>query len=65
MFALTCARVNGEASRFIDNDEIIVFEDYLKWNRLRLDVDFLHRWLAEINFVTQSNDVPRPGGLLI
>jgi hypothetical protein len=65
MFALTCARVNGEASRFIDNDEIIVFEDYLKWNRLRLEVDLLHRWLAEINFVTPPNDVPRPGGLLV
>ena len=65
MFALTCARVNDEASLFVDNDEIIVFEDYLKWNRLRLDIDLLRRWLAEINFVTASDDLPRPRGLLV
>lgn len=65
VFALTRARVNGEASRFVDNDDVIVFEEDIERNRLRLDVDLLHRWLAEINFVTASNDLPRPGGLLV
>jgi len=65
MFALTRARMNGEASRFVDNDDVIVFEDYLKWNRLRLEIDFLHRRLAEINFVAASDDLPRPGRSLV
>lgn len=65
VFALARARMNGEASRFVDHDDVIVFEDYLKWNRLRLEVDFLHRWLAEINFVAASNDLPRPGRSLV
>ena len=65
MFALTCARVNGEAGRFVDNDDVIVFKEYLEWNRLRLDIDLLHRWLADINFVAASGNLPRSGGLLV
>ena len=65
MFALTCARVNSKASRFIDNDEIVVFEEYLEWNRLRPDIDLLYRWLPQINFITASDDLPRSGGLLV
>ena len=62
---ITCAGVNGEASRFVDNDEIIVFEEYLEWNRLRPQIDLLHWWLAEINFVAAPDNMPRSGGLLV
>ena len=65
VFAVTRARVNGKAGRFIDNDEIVVFEEYLERNRLRPDIDFLYRWLPQINFVAAPDDVPRPGGLLV
>ena len=65
MLALTCARVNGKASRFIDNDDVVIFEDYLEWNRLRLDIDLLHRRLGHTDCVAASNDLPRSGGLLV
>ena len=65
VFALTCARVNGKAGRFIDNDEIVVFEEYLDWNRLRPHIDLLQRRLPQINFVTAPDNVPRSGGLLV
>ena len=65
MFALTCAPVNGKAVRFIDNDEIVVFEEYLEWNRLRPDIDLLCWWLPQINFVTAPDNMPLLGGLLV
>ena len=65
MFALTCAGVNGEAGWFVDNDEIIVFEENIEWNRLRSRLDLLHRRLNQFNFVTAPDNVPRPGGFLV
>ena len=65
MFALTRARVNGEAGRFIDNDDVIVLEECLQWKRLRPQIDLLHWWLRQINFVAASDNLPRPGGLLV
>jgi hypothetical protein len=65
MFALTCAGVNGEAGWFVDNNDLSVFEEDLEWNRLWPDIDLLQRWLNQINFVTASDNVPRPGGLLV
>ena len=65
MFALTCAGVNGEAGWFVDNDEIIVFEENIERNRLRPHIDLLDRRLNQINFVTAPDNVPRPGGLLV
>jgi len=65
VFALTCARVNGKAGRFIDNDEIVVFEEYLEWNRLWRHIDLLQLRLPQINFVTAPDNVPRSGGLLV
>ena len=65
VFALTCTRVNGKASRFIDNDQIIIFEENLERNRLWSDLDLLERRLAEINLVTGSDNLPRARPLLI
>jgi len=65
VLALTRARMNGEACRFIDNDDVVVFEKDIEWNRLRLQSDLFCRWLPESNFVTASDDLPRPGSLLV
>ena len=65
MFALTCARVNGKAGRFIDNDDVFVFEENIERDRLRPDIDFLNRRLPQTNFVTASDNVPRSGSLLV
>ena len=65
MFALTCARVNGKAGRFIDNDDVFVFEENIERDRLRPDIDFLDRRLRQSNFVTAPDNLPRPANLLI
>lgn len=65
VFALTRARVNGKPGRFINNDDVIVFEEGVERNRLRPHIDLLCRWLPQTNFVTASDDLPRPGGLLV
>ena len=65
MFALTRARVNGEAGRLVNDDEVIVFEENLEWNRLWPHIDLLRRWLAKIDFVAASDDLPRSSGLLV
>jgi len=58
MFALTGARMNCHASRLVDNNEIVVFEENIQRNRLWSDVDLLRRWLDEINLVTGSDNLP-------
>ena len=65
MFALTCARMNGKAGRFIDNDDVFVFEENIERDRLRPDIDFLNRRLPQTNFVTASDNLPGPGGLIV
>lgn len=65
MFALTCAGMNGEAGWFVDNGEIIVFEENIEWNRLRSRLDLLHRRLNQINLVTAADNAPRSGGFLV
>ena len=62
MFALTGARMNRHASRFVDNDEIVIFEENIERNRLWSDVEFPRRRLAEINLITDSDNLPWPTG---
>lgn len=65
MLALTRTRVNGEPGRFIDDDDVTVFKENVERNRLRPHIDLLCRRLPKINFVTASDDLPGPGGLLV
>ena len=65
MVALTCAGMNRQASRFVDDDKIVVFEENLEWDRLWPDVDLLQRWLDEINLVTASDNLPWPTGCAV
>ena len=62
VLALTCTGVNGQARRFVDNDEIVVLKENINWNRFRPRVDLLWRRLDENNLVTASNNLPRPCG---
>ena len=62
MLALTRTRVNGKSGRFIDDDDVFVFEEDVERNRLRPHIDLLCRWLPQINFVTASDDLPGPDG---
>ena len=65
MFALTCPGMHGQARRFIDDDEIVVLEENIDWNRFRPRVDLFWRRLDENNLVTASNNLPRPCGRAI
>ena len=40
VFAVTRAGMNGQACRFVDDDQIVVFEQNLQWNRFRSGLDF-------------------------
>ena len=57
--------MNRQASRLVDNDEIVVFEENVEWNWLRSRLDLLRRRLDETNLVTALDNLPRPGGLLV
>src|SRR5439155_5377227 len=54
VFAVTGAGMNGHPSRFVDHDEIVVFEQNLQWNRFRSGLDFLRRWISEFNLIACS-----------
>ena len=43
---MTCARMNDEPRRFIDDNDIFVFEQNLERNRLRLIIDLFERRLG-------------------
>jgi hypothetical protein len=58
MFVLTGARMDRHASRFVDNNEIVIFEENIQRNRLWPNVDLLRRRLGKINLVTDSDNLP-------
>jgi hypothetical protein len=62
MFALTGARMDRHARRFVDNNEIVIFEQNIQRNRLWPDVDLFRRRLGKINLVTDSDNLPWPTG---
>jgi len=62
VFAMTSAWMNNEAGRFIDDNEIVVFEKSLQRNCFRLIVDLFGRWLAESNFIAIADEIARPRG---
>jgi len=62
VFAMTGARVNDKPRRLIDHDEIIVFEENLKWDLLRQGLDLFQRRLGELNLIATSNNLAWPAG---
>jgi hypothetical protein len=61
VFAMAGARMNSEPGRFIDNDEIIVFEENLKGHRLWSSLDLLQRRLDEFNLIAIPHKLAWPG----
>ena len=65
VFAMTSTRMNDKPRRFIDDDEIVVFEEYLKRDRLWQRLDLFQRRLGELNFIATSNNLARPAGRVV
>ena len=59
---MTSARMNNEAGRFIDDNEIVIFEKDLERNRFRLIVDLFGRRLTEFNFIAVADEIARSCG---
>jgi len=58
----TRARMNRHAGRLVDDDQIVVFEENLQWNRFRSGFDFFRRRIGEFDLVACSDNVVWPGG---
>ena len=65
VFAMTSTRMNDKPRRFIDDDEIVVFEEYLKRDRLWQRLDLFQRRLGELNFIATSNNLAWPAGRVV
>jgi hypothetical protein len=60
VFVMTSARMNDKSRRLIDDDEIVVFEEYLKGDRLWQRLDLFQWRLGELNLIATSNDLAWP-----
>jgi hypothetical protein len=65
VFAMTSTRMNDKPRRFIDDDEIVVFEEYLKRDRLWQRLDLFQRRLGELNLIATSNNLAWPAGRVV
>ena len=65
VFAMTSTRMNDKPRRFIDDDEIVVFEEYLKRDRLWQRLDLFQRRLSELNLIATSNNLAWPAGRVV
>ena len=65
VFAMTSTRMNDKPRRFIDDDEIVVFEEYLKRDHLWQRLDLFQRRLAELNLIATSNNLAWPAGRVV
>ena len=54
VFVVTRARMNRHASGFVNDDQIVVFEQNLQWNRFRSGLDFFWRRISEFNLIACS-----------
>src|SRR5215468_2507634 len=57
VFAMSRTRVNDQLRRLVDHDEVVVFEQNFKRDRLRQGLDFFQRRLGEINLIAPSNNL--------
>src|SRR5919198_1756660 len=51
VFAMPGTRVNDKPRRLIDDDEIVVFEENLKRDRLRQGLDLFQGRLGQLNLI--------------
>src|SRR5213079_1037068 len=62
VFAMTSTRMNDKPRRLVDDDEVVVFEEYLKRDRLWQRLDLFQWRLGELNLIAISNDLAWPAG---
>ncbi len=62
VFAMTSTRMNDKPRRLVDDDEIVVFEEYLNRDRLREHLDLFQRRLDQLNLVAASDNLAWPAG---
>src|SRR5206468_5292323 len=60
VFAMTSTRMNDKPRRLIEDDDIVVFEEYFKRDRLWQHLDLFQRRLGELNLVAASNNLAWP-----
>src|SRR3954464_7472139 len=60
VFAMTSTRMNDKPRLLIDDDEIVVLEEYLKRDRLWQRLDLFQRRLGELNVIAASNNLAWP-----
>src|SRR5205807_1605999 len=60
VFAMTSTRMNDKPRRLIDDDEIVVFEEYLERDHLWQHLDLFQRRLGQLNLVAASNNLAWP-----
>jgi len=65
VFAMTSTRMNDKPRRLIDDDEVVVFEEYLKRDRLWQRLDLFQRRLGELNLIAASNNLAWPAGRVV
>src|SRR5437667_2091871 len=65
VFAMTSTRMNDKPRRLIDDDEIVVFEEYLERDHLWQHLDLFQRRLGQLNLVAASNNLAWPAGRVI
>ena len=62
MFAMTSARMNDKSRRFINDDQVVIFEENLKRDLLWQGNNLFQRWLGELDLVAISNNLAWPAG---
>jgi hypothetical protein len=60
VLAMTGTRMNDKSGRFVNHDDIIVFEENVERNRLRSGLDPFQRRLTDFNLIAGSHKLPRP-----
>src|SRR5439155_22085063 len=62
VFAMTSARVDDKSRRLINDDQVGIFEENLKRDRLWKGLDLFQRWLDHLDFIATSNNLAWPAG---
>src|SRR6266481_4158607 len=59
VLAMTSARVNNKPRWLVDNDQIVVFKENLKWDLLWKGLNFFQWRLGELNLIAGPDEIAR------
>jgi len=62
VLAMTSARVNDKSRQLINDDQVVIFEENLKRDRLWKGLDLFQRWPHHLDFIATSNNLAWPTG---